>query len=263
MDEGINFNPKRRILQVRSAKTCWHVKLMGRYQFALGPPTRSLVTSIALARFILHDELVPAFTCASLMGRTFSLSCEGRNRWCLVSEEGKGEIQLTSEDYLQGVIGMVNELVRPPSFVSTSISCFDPPRILCLSCRHRLSGPVYMRTGLTDQPRLSINSVTAQNFELPTRMATFVNDIFASYSLVSLNSSAPPSSEFQFPLFPPIPSRYENKIECKTQREGMAKIEEAEGWRCSWTSETTLWDGSLIRWSTISRDVRMSFMIWL
>jgi len=41
---------------------------MIRYQFALGPPARSLVTSIALARFILHDELVPAFTCASLMG---------------------------------------------------------------------------------------------------------------------------------------------------------------------------------------------------
>jgi hypothetical protein len=46
----------------------------GRYQFALGPPARSLVTSIALARFILHDELVPAFTCASLMGRTFPSS---------------------------------------------------------------------------------------------------------------------------------------------------------------------------------------------
>lgn len=28
-----------------------------------------------------------------------------------MSEEGKGEIQLTSEDYLQGVISMVNELV--------------------------------------------------------------------------------------------------------------------------------------------------------
>lgn len=41
----------------------------GRYQFALGPPARSLVTSIALARFILQDELVPAFTCANLMGR--------------------------------------------------------------------------------------------------------------------------------------------------------------------------------------------------
>jgi len=38
----------------------------------------------------------------------------------IVSEEGKGEIQLTSEDYLQGVIGMVNELVSlspaPPTF---------------------------------------------------------------------------------------------------------------------------------------------------
>jgi hypothetical protein len=32
-----------------------------------------LVTSIALARFILHDELVPAFTCASLMGCEFRL----------------------------------------------------------------------------------------------------------------------------------------------------------------------------------------------
>lgn len=40
-----------------------------RYQFALGPPARSLVTSISLARFMTHDELVPAFTCGSLMGR--------------------------------------------------------------------------------------------------------------------------------------------------------------------------------------------------
>ena len=37
----------------------------------------------------------------------------------IVSEEGKGEIQLTSEDYLQGVIGMVNELV---STITTSPS---------------------------------------------------------------------------------------------------------------------------------------------
>jgi hypothetical protein len=35
-----------------------------------------------------------------------------KDKWLMiVSEEGKGEIQLTSEDYLQGVIGMVNELV--------------------------------------------------------------------------------------------------------------------------------------------------------
>jgi len=30
---------------------------------------KSLVTTIALARFLVHDELVPAFTAATLMGR--------------------------------------------------------------------------------------------------------------------------------------------------------------------------------------------------
>jgi hypothetical protein len=58
-------------------------------------------------------------------------------------DEKCGELQLTSDDYLQGVIGMVNEL-----------------------------------------PRLSINAVTAQNFALPGRIAAFVNDVFASYSMV-------------------------------------------------------------------------------
>lgn len=41
-----------------------------RYQFAVAPLFRSLVTSIALARFVLQDELVPQFTAATLMGRT-------------------------------------------------------------------------------------------------------------------------------------------------------------------------------------------------
>lgn len=42
-----------------------------RYQWALSPMFKSLVSSIAMARFILHDELVPAFTAANLMGREF------------------------------------------------------------------------------------------------------------------------------------------------------------------------------------------------
>jgi hypothetical protein len=53
MDESINLDPKGRILSV---------------SYCTGLRLGSLVTSIALARFILHDELVPAFTCASLMG---------------------------------------------------------------------------------------------------------------------------------------------------------------------------------------------------
>lgn len=40
-----------------------------RYSFAIGPICRSFVTAIAFARFILHDELVPAFTAENLMGR--------------------------------------------------------------------------------------------------------------------------------------------------------------------------------------------------
>ncbi|KAI9637708.1 Translin [Dioszegia hungarica] len=68
-----------------------------RYSFAIGPLCRSFVTSIAFARFILHDELVPAFTAANLMG---------------LGGDDTGELQLTADDYLQGVIGMVNELPR-------------------------------------------------------------------------------------------------------------------------------------------------------
>jgi len=34
----------------------------------------------------------------------------------LVEQEGTGSIQLTAEDYLQGVIGMVNELVNIQPF---------------------------------------------------------------------------------------------------------------------------------------------------
>ncbi|RSH85683.1 hypothetical protein EHS25_003824 [Saitozyma podzolica] len=103
-----------------------------RYNFAISPVARSLVTSIAFARFMLHDELVPAFTAANIMG---------------LGQDETGELQLTADDYLLGVIGMVNEL-----------------------------------------PRLSINAVTAQNFALPVKIAAFVNDIFASYSMLNLRN---------------------------------------------------------------------------
>lgn len=69
------------------------------------------------------------------------------------------KITLTAEDYLLGVIGMVNELA------SSLCPC-----------------PGWHRAD--QQPRLSINSVTAQNYDLPQKIASFVNDIFASYSLV-------------------------------------------------------------------------------
>lgn len=38
---------------------------------------RSLTTSIVFARFLLHDELTPAFTVSSLIGRTHIISWAG------------------------------------------------------------------------------------------------------------------------------------------------------------------------------------------
>ncbi|KAL0247215.1 hypothetical protein I308_104250 [Cryptococcus tetragattii IND107] len=105
-----------------------------RYLYAVGPTMRSLTTSIVFARFLLHDELTPAFTVSSLIG--------------LEQQETK-DLLLSAEDYLQGVIGAVNEL-----------------------------------------PRLSVNAVTSQNFELPVKIAAFVNDIFVSYSLLNLRNDA-------------------------------------------------------------------------
>ncbi|OCF35778.1 hypothetical protein I317_05186 [Kwoniella heveanensis CBS 569] len=105
-----------------------------RYQFAVGPTMRNLTTSLVLARFMLHDELTPAHTVSKILG---------------LQQEGTEALQLSAEDYLQGVIGSVNEL-----------------------------------------PRLSINAVTAQNFDLPIKISSFVNDIFASYSLLNLRNDA-------------------------------------------------------------------------
>ncbi|WVW85278.1 hypothetical protein I302_107316 [Kwoniella bestiolae CBS 10118] len=105
-----------------------------RYQFALGPTMRQLTTSIVLARFILHDELTPSHTISTILG---------------LQSDQNGVLQLSAEDYLQGVIGAVNEL-----------------------------------------PRLSVNAVTSQNFDLPIKISSFVNDIFASYSLLNLRNDA-------------------------------------------------------------------------
>ncbi|KAK4689191.1 GPI ethanolamine phosphate transferase 2/3 subunit F, partial [Tremellales sp. Uapishka_1] len=105
-----------------------------RYQYLVSPTLKNLVSSVVMARFILHDELTPAFAVSSIIG---------------VAKGVNEPLQLTAEDYLHGIIGMVNDL-----------------------------------------PRLSINAVTAQNFELPPKIAAFVNDIFASYSMLNLRNDA-------------------------------------------------------------------------
>lgn len=48
-----------------------------RYAYALGPPMRSLTTLVVLTKFILTDELLPAFAVANLVGGEFSLHFRG------------------------------------------------------------------------------------------------------------------------------------------------------------------------------------------
>jgi hypothetical protein len=72
---------------------------------------------------------------------------------------------LSTDDYLQGVIGASNELVRPAllSFIPTVLG----------ETNH-----------LHDQARLAMNSVTLGNFSLPLKIASFEKDLFAGFSLV-------------------------------------------------------------------------------
>lgn len=81
--------------------------------------------------------------------------------------EDVGELQLVSDDYLQGVIGMVNELVSR-------------------------AGRAALESGLevNKQPRLAVNSVTAQNFGLPPRIASFIQDIFSAFTSLNLRNDA-------------------------------------------------------------------------
>ncbi|WWC90385.1 uncharacterized protein L201_005318 [Kwoniella dendrophila CBS 6074] len=132
-ENSINIISKTQPLWIDVAKLIPESEFY-RYQFASGPTMRNLTTSIVLARFILHDELTPSHTISNLLG---------------LQTESTSVLQLSAEDYLQGVIGAVNEL-----------------------------------------PRLSINAVTSQNFELPIKISSFINDIFASYSLLNLRNDA-------------------------------------------------------------------------
>lgn len=82
--------------------------------------------------------------------------------------EDVGELQLVSDDYLQGVIGMVNELVSAAAERQLEHEC----------------------TRADQQPRLAVNSVTAQNFALPPRIASFIQDVFSAFTSLNLRNDA-------------------------------------------------------------------------
>lgn len=82
---------------------------------------RPLVTAITLAYFLLHDDLIPLPLAAETIGSKFrhETHADGilirslRFALCapVVKSEWQDRLQLTPDDYLQGVIGASNELV--------------------------------------------------------------------------------------------------------------------------------------------------------
>jgi hypothetical protein len=85
---------------------------------------------------------------------------------CSVKEEWKDKFAVTAEDYLHGLITLVNELVCliPDIFVF---------RLIFSHC----------------QSRLAVNAVTLGNFDEPIKISAFVKDLFAGFSMASTDFS--------------------------------------------------------------------------
>jgi hypothetical protein len=82
-------------------------------------------------------------------------------RSVLVKEEWKDRFSLTPEDYLHGVITVINELVRDSPFFSL----------------HSVSK-------LEGQPRLVVIRVTLGDFEAPLGISVFAKQVFTGFSMV-------------------------------------------------------------------------------
>jgi hypothetical protein len=77
-----------------------------------------------------------------------------------VREEWKDRFSLVPEDYLHGVITVINELVRT----------------------HPSS--LYMRIHNSDKSRLAVNAVTLGDFDAPLRISAFAKEVFTGFSMV-------------------------------------------------------------------------------
>ena len=71
---------------------------------------------------------------------------------------------ITSEDYLHGLISMVNELVRLVILTTWAI---------------------IMMTHFDSKSRWAVNAVTLGDYERPIRISIFVKDLFAGFTMVN------------------------------------------------------------------------------
>jgi hypothetical protein len=82
----------------------------------------------------------------------------------LVKEEWSSQFTVAVEDYLHGLISVVNELVRS-SCESLVLFAHSP-----------------------SQSRVAVNAVTMGDYEEPLKISVYVKDVFAGFSMVSFVS---------------------------------------------------------------------------
>ena len=127
---------------------------------------RTAVFAATLCHFLTDRALLSLSDTAQLIGGKCNANSDPNgspltfNFDFLVKEEWKDHLILPVEDYLHGLISVVNELV------SIALSLKQPPRIDLL------------------QSRLAVNSVTLGNFEEPIKISIFSKDLYAGFSIV-------------------------------------------------------------------------------
>lgn len=89
-----------------------------------------------------------------------------------VEEKWSDRLALPAEDYLHGLITVVNELV-----CSQFLQCVIP-----------------VSYDMTMQSRLAVNAVTLGNFDEPIKISIFVKDLFTGFSMVNSIALRPLSS---------------------------------------------------------------------
>ncbi|KAG5652967.1 hypothetical protein H0H81_002865 [Sphagnurus paluster] len=98
-------------------------------------------------------------TMVGMLNKIHSTRSESLSEILGLKDEWSDRLALPVEDYLHGLISLVNELVRPASF-HVNPSSFNYA-----------------------QSRLAVNAVTLGNFEEPIRISIFVKDIFTGFSM--------------------------------------------------------------------------------
>jgi len=125
-------------------------------------PFRAAVFAVVLACFLTDGTLASLATVAEQLGSA-SFFSSWVNVWCtqfLVKEEWKDRLSLTPEDYLHGVITVINELVRNSYTALPQVHESD------------------------EQSRLAVNAVTLGDFEAPLRISVFAKEVFTGFSMV-------------------------------------------------------------------------------